>query len=66
LITGDWYWLAPENDNTIDMNALFPKDHPDGPDPYDFTIFLNREGPDCNGNMDVGNYCYCADQGFFC
>lgn len=24
LISGDWYWWAPENDNTIDMNALIP------------------------------------------
>jgi len=25
VFTGDWYWLAPENDDTVDMNALFPK-----------------------------------------
>lgn len=65
LIAGDWYWLAPENDNQIDMNELFPV-VPEVPDPYDFTYFMNREGPDCNGNVAVGNYCFCEDQGFFC
>ena len=23
LFSDDWYWLAPENDNDIDMNRLF-------------------------------------------
>lgn len=65
LISGDWYWLAPESDNTINMNAIFPKEG-EAFDPFDFTYFLNREGPDCNGNQGMGNYCFCEDQGFHC
>ena len=65
LFSDDWTWLSPENDNIVDMNALLPL-FPSEPDIYDFTYFINREGPDCNGNVGMGNYCFCEPQGFYC
>lgn len=71
IFSDDWYWLAPENDNSIDMNALFPvsveaTEEEVVFDPFDFSKFEGKKGPDCNGNMGVGNYCFCEQEGFHC
>lgn len=64
LMNSDWDLWAPENNNDINMNRLIPIE--DDFDPYDFTSFMDKEGPDCNKNMGVGNYCYCEQEGFHC
>lgn len=64
MATDDWYWLAPENGNNIDMNRLFPIEEVF--DKYDYAHFINKEGSDCNGNFGLGNYCYCDTYGFEC
>ena len=64
LITEDWYWLAPEVGNDVDMNRLFVIE--DDFDPYNYSHYAEKNGYDCNGNFGYGNYCYCSSQGFEC
>lgn len=54
----DWTYGTWERYNPIDKNRIFRGR--DLADPYDFGYWSTKpDGRDCNGNVGLGNYCFC-------
>ena len=61
----DWTYGTVELNDPIDMNRLFRDSQ--RADPYDYQYWSTKpDGVDCNGNVGMGNYCFCPSQGYNC
>lgn len=64
-ISGDWTYGTLESYNNVNKNRYLPYFY--WVDPYNYDYWTTKsDGVDCNGNVGLGNYCYCPSQGYTC
>jgi hypothetical protein len=61
----DWSFWQSWTANSVDKDNILPEIFP--PDRFNKDYWTSIDtGIDCNGNVGMGNYCYCESQGYIC